>query len=207
MKIAVIAANGRLGQAFVENALEQGHKVKAGIRGMDPFDAHPHLETMQCDATNAKDLLELFKDQDAVVSCIGHVKGSTPDVQTKATKVLIRTMKQVDLRRFVTVTGTGVRLPGDHVGLVDRFLNLAVSIIDPHRVQDGKNHAALLQASDLDWTIIRVLKLQNTKPHSFDLKLHGPTKWYVGRKEVAKAMLKVLKNNSFVRHMPIISRK
>ena len=33
MKIAVIAANGRAGKAFVETALAAGHSVRAGVFG------------------------------------------------------------------------------------------------------------------------------------------------------------------------------
>ena len=88
---------------------------------------------------------------------------------------------------------------------MDYLLNAAVSLIDPARVQDGRDHAAVLQASQLDWTIIRVLKLQNVPARPFVLTPHGPTKLYVGRDEVAAAILQVLEQHTFVGEMPIIS--
>lgn len=207
MNIAVIAANGRLGKAFVEQALSEGHSVRAGVHGKNTLSPHKNLTILKCDATNLADLARLIKNQDAVVSCIGHVKNSAPDVQTKATQAIVEAMKKQGIKRFVTVTGTGVREKGDKVGHVDKFLNLAVSIVDPFRVKDGRDHAEVLKASSLDWTLIRVLKLQNVRPKEFTLKLHGPTKWYVGRQEVAKAMLQVLSQNTFIKQAPIISRK
>jgi len=63
-----------------------------------------------------------------------------------------------------------------------------------------------LQQRDLDWTLIRLLKLQNGNPQPFALKLNGPTKWYVAREEVAGAMLQVLTENTFIKQAPIISR-
>jgi putative NADH-flavin reductase len=206
MHIAVIAANGRLGRVFVEEALANGHNVRAGIRGKSHLQTHPNLEVVKCDANQPADLMNLVKDQEVVVSALGHVKGSAADVQTIATKMILDVMQKSGVKRFVDVTGTGVRFSEDRVTLVDNILNFAVQIIDPARVKDGRDHVAVLQASELDWTTIRVLKLQNVAAKPFELSTHGPTKWYVGRGEVAKAMLQVIEENSFIRQSPIISK-
>lgn len=205
MRIAVIAANGRLGSMFVEEALAAGHSVRAGIRGTDTFTPNKNLTKVECDATDPAQLKKLFAGADVVVSALGHVKGSAADVQTVATKTIIDVMHEMGLERYVDVTGTGVRFPGDKISLVDRALNLAVSVMDPPRVQDGLDHMEVLKASDIDWTTIRVLKLQNVAPKPYELRLNGPTKWYVGRREVAKAMVEVIQDNSFIKRSPIIS--
>ena len=206
MNIAVVAANGRSGQAFVEAALAAGHTVKAGVRGKSYLTPHPNLSSVECDATNSAQLKNLLAGQNAVASFIGHVKGSDDDVQTIAIQKIVDAMKQVGMSRIVSLTGTGVRFAGDHISLVDRFLNLSIGIIDPARIKDGKNHVEALKASNLDWTIIRVLKLQNVAPKPFTLLEHGPTKWYVGRQEVAQAVLQVLEEGSFIKQAPIISK-
>lgn len=206
MHIAVIAANGRLGKVFVEAALRAGHSVRAGIRGENTLTPHQDLEVVMCDATNTDDLRLLFENQDVVVSAIGHIKGGAPDVQTRATKALVSVMEELHIRRFVDVTGTGVRFPGDKITLVDRLLNFAVQIIDGDRVKDGKDHQEVLKSSSLEWTTIRILKLQNVTGRPYKLTLHGPTKWYVGRTEVAKAMLEVIENHSFIEQSPIVSK-
>ncbi|HSX32285.1 MAG TPA: NAD(P)H-binding protein [Candidatus Saccharimonadales bacterium] len=206
MNIAVIAADGRSGQVFVTAALAAGHTVRAGVHGTNSLTAHPHLTVVPCDATNEADLTRLLQGQDAVASFIGHVKGSAADVQTNAIAKVITVMQQLGLRRIVSLTGTGVRSAGDSVPLIDRILNLSIGIIDPARIRDGKNHATALQQSNLEWTIIRVLKLQNVPPKPFQLREHGPTKWYVGRQEVAQAVLQVLQDHSFIGQMPIICK-
>ena len=205
MRIAVIAANGRLGKAFVEAALKAGHSVRGGVRGVNTLAPHPQLEVVSCDATNADDLKLLLQGVEVVVSAIGHVKGSAPDVQTVATKVLVGVMDELGIKRYVDVTGTGVRFPGDKITLIDRFLNFGVGIADPSRVKDGIEHQEVLKASDLEWTTIRVLKLQNVAPKPFTLRLHGPTKSYVDRGEVAEAILEVIRGKNFLKEAPIIS--
>jgi putative NADH-flavin reductase len=206
MRIAVIAANGRLGKVFVEAALAAGHSVRAGIRGENNLAPHAQLEVVSCDATKYDDLRLLFRDQEVVVSAIGHTKGVAPNVQTLATEAIASVMNELDIKRFVDVTGTGVRFPGDKITLIDRILNLAVEIIDKDRVKDGRDHQEVLKKSNLDWTTIRILKLQNVADRPYSLSLHGPTKWYVGRSEVAKAMLQVINEHSFIKQSPIVSR-
>jgi putative NADH-flavin reductase len=206
MHIAVIAANGRSGQAFVEAALVAGHIIRAGVRGKSYLQPHPNLTVVECDATDAAQLESLLSGQEAVASFIGHVKGSEPNVQTVAIQKVVDVMKQLGIKRLVSLTGTGVRFAGDRISLVDRLLNLSIRLIDPARVNDGKHHVDVLKTSDLDWTVVRVLKLQNTSPKPFALLEHGPTKWYVSRQEVAQAVLQVLEQQSFIKQAPIIGK-
>lgn len=206
MKIAVIAANGRSGSAFVKAALAAGHDITAGIYGSSKLEVQPRLSIQVCDATKEQDIQKLISGQDAVASFIGHVKGSPPRVQTKAIEEIIKAMTDLNLKRIISLTGTGVRFPNDKITLIDRFLNLSISIIDPNRVADGKSHVEVLKNSGLDWTVIRVLKLQDVRLRPFNLLENGPTKPFVGRDEVAQAILEVLEKNSFVQRAPIIGR-
>ena len=206
MNIAVIAANGRSGKIFVERALAAGHSVRAGVHSHNNLDPHPQLSVVTCDATKQEDLGALIDNQDAVVSFIGHVKGSPAQVQTDAMRQLTIAMSQRGMRRVVSLTGTGVRFAGDRITLVDRILNAGIAVVDPKRIRDGKDHVEILKQSSLDWTVIRVLKLKNTSPSPFALKQNGRTKWFVGRKDVAEAVLEVLEMNAYFTQAPIMSR-
>lgn len=206
MKIAVIGANGRTGKILVELALAAGLSVTAGVHSTNNLSPHERLTVMQCDATKKSDLAKLITGQEAVVSFIGHTKDSSQHVQTEAIQALASVMEAQYIRRVVSLTGTGVRFPGDHITLIDRILNTSVNLIDPARVRDGVDHVEVLKQSSLDWTVLRVLKLQNTTPKPFALREHGPTKWYVSREEVAEAALQVLKHGTFIKQAPILSK-
>ena len=206
MKIAVIAANGRTGQEFIKEALMAGHTINAGVHNHTSLKASPVLNVMKCDARDIGQVKDLIDGADAVASFIGHNRNSDPEVQTKAIAVLEKAMADCGMKRVISLTGTGIRFPGDKISLIDRILNLSISIIDPKRIKDGKTHVELLKNSQLDWTIIRVLKLQNIKPRDFKLTPNGPTKIVVGRSEVALAALQVLENKSFIGKAPIISK-
>ena len=204
MKIAVIAAQGRSGRAFVEAALAAGHEIVAGIRGDNPFDVHEKLSTKQCDATNATQVKELIAGTDAVVSMIGHVKGSEPFVQTDAMRIIAAAMKEAGITRIVTLTGTGAREPGDMPNWLDKVLNITIQRIDPDRIADGISHVNLLEHTNLDWTVIRVLKLTSGKVGPFNLNEHGPAKLFTSRAEVAHAAVRVLEEGSFIKGHPVI---
>jgi putative NADH-flavin reductase len=191
---------------LVEIALAAGHTIHAGVHSHNNLKPHTKLSVVQCDATSKADLKNLLNGQDAAVSFIGHVKGSPPHVQADAMNALVVVMQELSMQRIVSLTGTGVRFPGDRISLIDRLLNLSISIIDPSRVKDGKSHVEVLAKSNLDWTVVRVLKLQNSSPKPFELRTHGPSKWYVGRQEVAQAVLQVLEQHSFFQQAPIIGR-
>jgi putative NADH-flavin reductase len=207
MKIAVIAAAGRSGMAFVEAALGAGYDVRAGIRDNNPFADNSHLEVLPCDATHIDEVRTLLAGCDAVVTLIGHVKGSPARVQTEATDVIISVMKELSIKRLVSLTGTGVRFIGDKITLLDRFANWSIGMIDPDRISDGREHVEHIKKSGLDWTIIRVLKLQNIAPKPFTLREHGPTKPFVGRQEVAQAILETLEKQTFIQKAPIIGQR
>lgn len=206
MNVAIIAANGRLGNELVQAALNAGHHVRAGTRGLSHFKDSINLTAIPCDATNYYEVKALLKGQDVVFSCIGHVPNSLPNVQTLAAKTIVRVMKEFKIKRFVSLTGTGVRCPGDHITFTDHLLNFGIKILDSSRLVDGRHHVAVLKKSDLDWTVIRVLKLQTINNRPYTLLKNGPTRPFVSRKEAARAMLEVVENNTFIRELPIIGR-
>lgn len=208
MNIAVVAANGRSGKAFVEAALAAGHTVHAGVRTLEknPFAPHSSLTVVKCDATAREDVIALLAGQDAVVSMIGHVKGSDADVHTTAITRIIQAMQQQGVSRLVSLTGTGVRFAGDRITFLDWLLNKLIQLTGLSFYKDGIRHVELIKQSELDWTIIRALLLVNRPEKSFQLKAYGPAKLFVSRHEVALAALQVLEQRSFIQQAPIIGR-
>lgn len=206
MRIAVLGASGRSGQAFVAAALDAGYEVTAGIRSRNPFSEDTKLNVIRCDGNSLEDVRALLQEVDVVVSLIGHVRKSPATVQTEAIKNILTAMQEQNISRLISLTGTGVRYPDDKITLIDRILNAGISIVDPKRIKDGINHARLIEKSNTDWTILRVLKLQNTKPAAFTLTAHGPTKIITSRKEVAQAIILLIRDDSHKKQAPIISK-
>lgn len=206
MNIAVLGADGRSGQAFVRIALESGHNVRGGYRSAKPKIKHPNYTPMLCDGENLDQVAKLISGCEAVVSLIGHVKGSRKYTQTESTKNIVTAMKKQNISRLVSLTGTGARFNGDEPSIIDKLLNLAISLIDSDRINDGKEHVKIIQNSQLEWSILRVLKLQNTKFKNYRLSTGGPAKLITSRQEVADACMNLLESSSFINQAPIISK-
>ncbi len=207
MKIAVIGARGKTGREFVNAALGAGHDIRAGTHGTETFKTSDHLSVMRIDALKGDDIDRLVAGCDAVVSVIGHVKDSPAYLQTTTISNVLSAMKRHGVTRLISVTGTGVRQPGDRVSFVDYILNTAVRITDPARIRDGIAHTDVIRDSDVDWTVLRVLKLVNGLQQPYSLTSGGPAMTIVSRRTVAEAILHVLDDKAYYHTMPVLSKK
>jgi hypothetical protein len=190
MNILLFGGRGRTGKEIIKQA--NRHKIIV----------------FEGDITDTSAVNDAMSHIDVVVSVIGHVKGSVADVQTKGIQNVVVAMKKQGVSRIVSLTGSGVRLPGDKITSIDRILNLSISMIDPARVRDGITHAEVLRGSGLDYTIIRVLKLTSGgSSHNWVLTPNGPTKPFTSRSDVASAILQVIEEHSFIQQYPMITKK
>ena len=114
-------------------------------------------------------------------------------------------MQKYNLKRFISLTGTGARTTGDKPSLIDRILNQLVNFIDPIRISDGNKHVIAIKHSDLNWTILRVLVLTNGELNiNYKLNETGPSETLSSRKKVAKIMVDLLTDKEYIKKMPII---
>lgn len=204
--IAVIGANGRSGRVFVKKALEHGYHVRAGVRKHHTLETHKNLVVIHCDASNIADVQNLLFRADYVVSLIGHSRHSPSLLQTTATKIITQVMNEYRQTRFVSLTGTGVRVKGDRPSWIDRLANWIISHIDPDRVNDGIHHVEFLRTTSLDWTVLRVLKLTNSthSTSSLQLSLHGPAALLASRYQVADSILDIIESGTYYHELPIL---
>lgn len=206
MIISVLAANGKSGKACVRALLDAGYIVRAGVRGSHDYISSERLDVIECDALKSEEVDQLVDGCDAVVSMIGHIPGSPPRLQTEAISNVLAAMRRHGVTRLISLTGTGVRFDGDRPSIVDRLANVAIKLIDPNRIRDGIEHAEALKRSQLDWTMIRVLKLSNGKHEGgVTFSLTGPAEFITPRRRVAAATVQLLKENNYIRQAPIIT--
>jgi len=166
------------------------------------------VETMVGDVLDRDAVYQAVKGVDTVISVIGHVKNSDPMLQTKGIQNIVNAMKTNHVKRIISLTGTGVRLPNDRPSIVDRVLNRAIYLIDPKRIEDGIKHTQVLRESTLDWTVLRVLKLTNRNfgTNRYKLSEYGPAESLTPRRKIARIMLDLLDSKEFIRKMPVVSK-
>lgn len=209
MRICIFGADGRTGREVVTQALSRGHQVTACV--YQKPDNEAFFESADVRVGNVLDesfVMSALEGSDAVVSVIGHIKGSDPYMQTKGIKNIIKGMKTQEISRIVSLTGTGVRIEGDTPSLLDKLGNIFISIVDSARVQDGIAHFEALKTSSLDWTVLRVLKLsQSDKEISeYCLTEHGPAENLTSRKKAARALVDLVVGDQYTGKAPVVSK-
>ena len=176
------------------------------MRWSHTFEPSNNLDVVVCDATDKFDVKVLCEGADVVVSLLGHVKDSPDRVQTEAIQTILKVMNSLKIKRLISLTGTGVRFIGDTPGFVDKFANFAIKLVDPQRIADGIEHAEVLKSSQVDWTLLRVLKLTNSHAPKgrVPMSTTGPAKTLTSREEVAKAIVQLIEDDSYIRQALII---
>ncbi len=208
MKLCVFGADGRTGVEVVKYAIEQGHEVTAFVWGDGPYTYFPKdVRIQKGDVMDYTAVTQAIQGSDAVISVLGHIKGSDPLMQTKGMKNIMGAMQALGVRRVLSLTGTGARVSGDTPSLVDKFLNFIVGLVDPDRINDGVEHVKVLQNSSLDWTVVRVLKLSkiDTDVRTYTLTQGGPAELQTSRKKVARVLIDLISDGASIGACPVIS--
>ena len=208
MKICIFGADGRTGIELVTYAKSKGLDIAAFVFNENLLShAQDGVQIVQGSVLEYSSVLKACTGVDVVVSALGHIPGSDSRMQTKGMINIVQAMKESKVQRIISLTGTGVRLPQDTPSIMDMILNYIVKIIDRDRIEDGIQHAKVLQGSGLDWTIIRVLKLgsSQTAVEKYMLTSGGPVELLTSRKKVSKIMIDVIENKDYYYTMPVVS--
>jgi len=208
MKICIFGADGRTGVEVLQYAKSKGHEIVAFVYNENALKSiKDDVKIIKGDVLDYKKVLEACAGVDAVVSVLGHIKGSDPRMQTNGINNIVRAMKENNIRRIISLTGTGVRIPQDKPSFIDRILNYIIKVIDRDRIEDGVEHARVLENSGLDWTIVRVLKLNNNQNNTdhYTLTPGGPVELQTSRKKVSRVMVDLIEDKNYFDQMPVVS--
>jgi len=208
MKLTIFGATGGIGRQALERAIAEGHDVTAVVRDPRKLDGiQARVATADLSDADPAALYSAVSGADAVLSGLGARTKADVGIAWHGTAVIIKAMQAAGVRRIVVVSAAPVGTvpspgrpepprhdPGD--GFVIR--NVAFPIL---RRAFGDNYADLaqmedvLRESDLDWTVIRPVRLTD-KPLTGTYRTaygrnvrHG---LFISRANVADCMLRVL---------------
>lgn len=206
MNLAILGGTGRTGRLLIDLALLRGDNVRVLAR--DPGRLHRHEERLievQGDARDPEAVGRVIAGTDAVLSALGPVRGGPADTMTLAARNLTTVMPGAGVRRLITLTGAGVPHEGDRPGPIDRVFRVLLRLTQPDVLKDSLNHADLIRASTLDWTIVRVPRLTDGPAAPTRAGLVGDIRPFITRASVAQFMLDQVGSDQYVRQAPAIS--
>lgn len=207
-QVAVFGATGRTGRRIVELAVERGNRVSALVRSASRLgDLASRVEVVEGDVLDAAAVDRAVQGADAVLSALGHVKGSPHDLETAAIEKIIASMRKNDVRRLIVLSSSVVGDPADKPTTGQSLASWLVRTFRGEVYKDSLEKARVVQGSDLDWTIVRASILTDgpSTANSRVGLMNAGTGVRVSRGDVAEFMLRCALEGRYVRERPYIS--
>jgi len=203
MNILVLGGTGRTGRLFIEAALEKGHAVtslfrdksKANLPGVTWFEGSP---------MDVKLVNDVLKGIDAVVVSLNINRSSdnpfakviSPQTLISDTmKVLVPAMISQGVKRIITVSASGVGDSWKDMPFLGRLFIRCSNIWKAY--EDHDRQEKVIRVSDLDWTIVRPVMLNDKDEDGYTVSKGKPTGAYISRKGVARFILDALESGQF----------
>lgn len=208
MHILVLGSSGHVGHSVVTQLLDAGHHVSAFVHGSNPFEHHPRLQVISGDVHIKGDLARSLTGVDAVISCLGSWGTPQKDILSSAMRHLVPLMEQGGVKRLISLTGSGARLPGERFGMIATLNRLLLFFVAPAIIRDAEQHLALLAHSSLDWTVIRSPVMTSGAGSNYHLSLTPPAPYAtIPRYSVVAAITSQLHSEIYYSQAPHIHRQ
>lgn len=201
MTIIVFGATGMVGKQLVQQALFNGHTVKAfGRNVFTELDMEAkNLELVKGALFDEKEVYAAVKGCDAVLSALGGSADGTDKTRTLGIKNIITQMKKAGVKRIVAVGGLGVLNADENSLLIDKEdypkQYLAVGL-------EHKKAYEYLNESGLNWTFVCCPDIKNENATGeFITKASyppEPNNYKINAGDLAMFMLNELKKNEYV---------
>jgi len=207
-RLTVFGSTGHTGRRIAELALDRGDRVTVMTR-------HPanlgelarRVEVVEGDAVDPAAVDKAVLGSDAVLSALGHVKGSPRDLETVAVGNVVASMRKNGVRRLVVLSSSVVGDPADKPTTSQALTRWLVKTFRREVYDDSMGKARVIQGSGLDWTIVRASILTNSPPTGGYRvgRMERGAGVRVSRGDVADFMLKCVTEGKYVHECPYIS--
>ncbi|KAI4901691.1 hypothetical protein NFI96_029232 [Prochilodus magdalenae] len=211
MKIAVLGATGQTGQQLVDQALQQGHIVTAIVRNPGKLTiTHDNLKVVEGNIFSEDSLKPHFKDQDAVMSCLGFPPSLLSGVTgyTESVTATLSAMREAQVNRYITMTSWYTEPnSGTKSSFFIRYMLLPMIRSVLSNMYEMEQ--LLQKTEDINWTVVRPPGLQNIPATEKEFltdegyyvpdESGTPVGQTVSRADVARFMLSLLSNNSWIK--------
>ncbi|MBE0671555.1 MAG: SDR family oxidoreductase [Anaerolineales bacterium] len=208
MKIVVFGASRGLGFEVVKQALEAGHIVTAFVRSPEKFTVKDdNLIAIKGDSMDAEAVKKAISGQEAVISALGPTRPPVPHMMETSAKNIVAGMKKHDVHRLISTTGAGVRQPEDQPKFIDHFIGFLLNLLAKDVVLDSATNVKVIQASDLDWTVVRFPRLMDGE-HKGNYQVGYVSKssgTQLSRADGADFILKELTQKKWLKKLPLVS--
>ncbi len=208
MKIVVFGASRGVGMEVVKQALEAGHAVTAFVRSPEKFTVKgANLIVFKGDSMDAEAVEKAIDGQEAVISALGPTRPPVPHMMETSAKNIVAGMKKHGVRRLISTTGAGVRQSEDQPKFIDHFIGFLLNLLVKDVVLDSAENVKVIQASELDWTVVRFPRLVDGD-HLGEYRVGYVSKdsgTQISRADGADFILRELIEGKWLQKLPMVS--
>jgi putative NADH-flavin reductase len=193
MKLLILGATGKVGRELISQGLARGHEITALVRSPQKIllkDAK--LNVVVGSPLDDQILIQTLAGKDAVLSTLGHTDLKESYLVKESAQALIKAMRRSDVKRFMIVSSTLVTPGGNFLTKIPRYLTR-------HPLDDSAEMEKVVRPTDLDWTIVRLVRLTNKGEEPYRVFEEEPptVSASISRKTVAKCMLDLVSDQTY----------
>lgn len=120
-KIAIIGGTGKVGRRIAVKALENGYQVRMLVRTPKKLSLNDdRIEIVEGAVQNREDIQKLLKDCQIVINTFGQPLKEKP-IYSSVTKTIIEIMAELQIERYIGVTGGSLTISNDKKSLINRL--------------------------------------------------------------------------------------
>jgi putative NADH-flavin reductase len=210
-RVLIMGATSGIGALAVDEALAAGLQVRAFARSASKLPQRTGLEPFPGDALDAEDVARALEGVDAVIYALGikerlAMLWEEETLFSKSTKILLTAMAAAGVRRLIAVTGFGAGRSRKSMSFLEKTGHGLV-LGKPYADKDRQE--AMIEESDLDWTIVRPVILTKGKKSGTFRVLRKVSEWrngLISRADVASYLVQALDEDLDVRRDVVLAR-
>ena len=199
MKLLVIGAAGKSGRAVVEQAVVAGHEVTGFVHNREGYLPDPSVRVVEGDARDRSTMDSAMHGQDAVIDTIGgKLSFKTTTLESSAAATVTASMQSSGVHRLLVISVIGA---GESIANTNWYERLFLSTLLRSEMKDKAAMEAIVGASDLGWTIIRLPFLTDDPPTGEIILFSaetGETAHKLTRSDLAAFMLAQLSSDQYL---------
>lgn len=205
--VIIFGASGGIGKHAVRHALDENYNVTAYLRNPSKLDiTHENLNVIKGELDDYGKIRESLKGIDAVIWCIGiPMTGKQNHVSVKGHELLIRAMKETNVKRLIDWSTPSVEFENDRTTLITLMPKVLAGVFLRGAKKKLLEVADIVVGSGLDWTLVRFLApTDGDFTGKIKVSFGEWINFRISRSDIAYFMVRQIEDESYVKSMPII---